>query len=158
MYLLSTYCVHWGFSGWPLCEASQVTEAKSLQSCFTFCNSMEDYSPSGSSVHDILWTRILDCVAMPSSRGSSQPRDRTHISYVIGFGGWVFTTSVTNSVVKNACWCRRCRRHRFDPWIRKISWRREWQPTPTFLLGISHGQRSLDSYSPWGYKESDATE
>ena len=38
---------------------------------------------------------------------------------------------------------RSCRRHRFDPWVRKIPWRRKWQPTPVFLPGKSHGQRSL---------------
>ena len=37
----------------------------------------------------------------------------------------------------------------FDPWVRKISWRRKWQPTPVFLPGKSHGQRSLADYSPW---------
>ena len=31
----------------------------------------------------------------------------------------------------------------FDPWVRKIPWRRKWQPTPVFLPGKSHGQRSL---------------
>ena len=37
-------------------------------------------------------------------------------------------------------------------------WRRKWQPTPVFLLGESHGERSLAGYSPWGRKESDVTE
>ena len=41
-----------------------------------------------------------------------------------------------------------CRRLRFDPWLGKIPWRRKWQPTPIFLPGKSHGQRSLVSYSP----------
>ncbi|KAI4536591.1 hypothetical protein MG293_012794 [Ovis ammon polii] len=36
----------------------------------------------------------------------------------------------------------------FDPWIRKIRWRREWPPTPAFLPGESHGQRSLEGSSP----------
>ena len=36
--------------------------------------------------------------------------------------------------------------------------RRKWQPTPVFLPGKSHGQRSLVGYSPWGHKESDTTE
>ena len=36
-------------------------------------------------------------------------------------------------------------------------WRREWQPTPVFLPGESHGQRSLGRYSPWGCKEPDTT-
>ena len=44
-----------------------------------------------------------------------------------------------------------CRRWRFDPWVRKIPWKRKWQPTPIFLPGKSHGQRSLAGYSPWGY-------
>ena len=38
----------------------------------------------------------------------------------------------------------------FIPWVRKIPWRREWQPTPVFLPGKSHGQRSLAGHSPWG--------
>ena len=45
----------------------------------------------------------------------------------------------------------------FDPWVRKIPWRREWLPTPVFLPGKSYGQRSLMSYSSWGHKESDVT-
>ena len=56
-----------------------------------------------------------------------------------------------------ACKCRRCKRHRFDPWVGKIPWRRAWQPTPMFLPGESHGQRNLMGYSPWGCKESDRT-
>ena len=48
-------------------------------------------------------------------------------------------------------------RPRFDPWVRKCRWRRREQPTPTFLPGKSHGQRSLAGYSPWGHSESDAT-
>ena len=36
-------------------------------------------------------------------------------------------------------------------WVRKISWRRKWQPNPVFLPGESHGQRSLAGYSPWGH-------
>jgi len=47
---------------------------------------------------------------------------------------------------------------RFNPWVRKIPWREKWQPTPVFLPGESHGQRSLVGYSPWGRKESDTTE
>ena len=44
--------------------------------------------------------------------------------------------------------CRRCKRYRFDPWVGKIPWSRKWQPTPVFLLGKLHGQRSLAGYSP----------
>ena len=42
--------------------------------------------------------------------------------------------------------------------VRKIPWRRKWQPTPVFLSGKPHEQRSLARCSPWGHKESDMTE
>ena len=50
---------------------------------------------------------------------------------------------------ESSCQCRRCG---FDPWVRKIPCRRKWQPTPVFLPGESHGQRSLVGHSPWGRK------
>ena len=43
------------------------------------------------------------------------------------------------------------------PWVGKIPWSRAWQPTPVFLPGEFHGQRSLAGYSPWGHKGSDMT-
>ena len=51
---------------------------------------------------------------------------------------------------ESICQCRRCK---FSPWVRKIPWRRRWQPTPVFLPGNSHGWRSLAGYSPWGRKK-----
>ena len=61
------------------------------------------------------------------------------------------------TVVKNlsASEGKRCG---FNPWVRKIPWRRNWQPTPLFLPGKSHGQRSLVGCSSWGLKELDMTE
>ena len=47
------------------------------------------------------------------------------------------------------------RRHRFVSWVGNIPWRRKWEPIPVFLPGKSHGQRSLEGYSPWGHTESD---
>ena len=52
------------------------------------------------------------------------------------------------------CQCRRHKRHRFNPWVRKIPWRRAWQLTPVFLPGESYGQSS----SPQGHRELDTTE
>ena len=45
----------------------------------------------------------------------------------------------------------------FDPWVRKIPWRKKWQSTPVFVPGKFHGQRSLVGYTPWDHKESDMT-
>ena len=59
---------------------------------------------------------------------------------------------------ESACQCRRCKRLRFDSWVRKIPWRRKWQATSVFLSGKLHGQRSLVGYSPWGCKELDTSE
>ena len=53
--------------------------------------------------------------------------------------------------------CQR-RRHGFRPWVGKIPWRRKWQPTPEFLPGEFHGQRSLVGYGPQDRKELDMTE
>ena len=48
--------------------------------------------------------------------------------------------------------------YRINPWVGNIPWRKEWLPTPVFLPGESHGQRSLVGYSPWGSRELDRTE
>ena len=64
---------------------SNISCAKSLQLCPSLCNSKEG-GPPGSSVHGILQAGILEWVAMPSSKGSSQLRDRTYISYVSCIG------------------------------------------------------------------------
>ena len=71
-----------------------VTSFKSLQSCPTLCDPF-DYAPPGSSVHEILQARILEWVAMLSSRGFSQSRDQTHVSYISCIGSRFFTTSAT---------------------------------------------------------------
>ena len=62
---------------------------------------------------------------------------------------------------QEAQWGRKylqCSKHGFSPWVRKIPWRWKWQPTPVFLPGKFHRQRSLVGYSPWDRKESDTSE
>ena len=67
---------------------------------------------------------------------------------IMGFPG----DSVEKNLPANV---RRCG---LSPWVRKIPWRRKWQPTPVLLPGKSHGWRSLVGCSPRGHKESDTTE
>ena len=69
----------WSVPHSPALPGDPIVHAKSLQSCPTLCDPT-DCSPPGSSVHGILQARILEWVAMPSSRGSSRPRDRTPVS------------------------------------------------------------------------------
>ena len=70
--------------------------AKSVQWCPTVCGPM-DCSPLGSSVHGILQARLLEWVAMPSSRGSSWPRDQTWVSHIAGRFFTVWATKVPST-------------------------------------------------------------
>ena len=74
--------------------------AKSLPLCLTLCNPM-DFTPPGSSVHGILQARILEWVAMPFSRGSSWPRDRTQVSRLAGgfFTYWAIRESILCTLI-----------------------------------------------------------
>ena len=115
---------------------------KVAQVCLTLCN------PMNYTVHGILQARILEWVAVLFSRGASQPRDWTQVSCLAGgfFTSWATTeahfqstpvqlllTSGGASGKELTCQCRRWKRCGFDPWVRKISWRRVWKPTPVFL-------------------------
>ena len=68
------------------------------------------------------------------------------------------TTKWWLSGKESTCQYRRYRRCRFDPWIGKIPWKRKCLPTPVYLPGKSHGQRSLAGYSPRGRKELNTAE
>ena len=69
-----------------------------------------------------------------------------------------FCNYLAESCDESAWQCRRCKRCGFEPWLRKLPWRRKWQPTPVFLPGKCYGQRSLAGCSPRVHKESDMTE
>ena len=77
-------------------------------------------------------------------------KEKNLIIIYLGFPGGL-------SCKEPTCQCRRHKRHKFDPWVRKISWRRARQPTPVFLSGEPHGQGAWWD-GPQGHKESDATE
>ena len=79
------------------------------------------------------------------------------ISLIISYDEHLFMSLLTIcglpwwlSGKESACQCRR--QCRFDPWVRKIHWRKKWQPTPVFVPGKSRGQKSLAVYSPWDHK------
>ena len=116
------------------------SESEVAQSCRTLCDPM-DCSLPGFSIHGIFQARVLEWDAIAFSDIIAY----TTIKY--GLSRWL-------SAKESTCQCRRLG---FHPWVRKIPWRRKWQPNPVFLLGESHGQRSLVGYSPWGHKELDAT-
>ena len=115
-----------------------------------------DYRPPGSSVHGILQARILEWIAMSSSRGSFRPRDRTQISCNSCFGRQIH--SPLSHVESPWMVLYRDPVPIFCMWIFSFSWRKKWQTIPVFLPREFHGQRSLSGCSPWGCKELDTTE
>ena len=134
------------------------------QSFLTLCDPA-NCSPPGSSVHGILQARILEWVAIPSSRGSSWPKDQTQVSRT---AGRLFTVWATREVLYydtllwylsnmgfpgGASGKEPAYQKTHSIRVGKIPWRRAWQPTPVFLPGKSHGQTSLV-----GHTESDTTE
>ena len=106
-------------------------------------NIINIHSQSLSCVHGIFQVRILKWVAISYFRRSSRTRDWTCISCVSCTGRWI--------LYHRATWVGSLR------WG-EIPWRREWTPTPVFLPGELHGQKSLAGYSQWGCKEADRTE
>ena len=90
------------------------------------------------------WTSELD--------GQSQYKERMKMIHDLNYWNLTLYEGLPwwLSGKESACHCRRCRRHGFSRCVRKIPGREAWQPTPVFLLGKSHGQRSLVGYSPWG--------
>ena len=108
------------------------TAAAATQSCLTLCDPM-DYSPPGFSVHGIFQARILERVVMPSSRGSSWPRDWSHISCVSCIADRFFT----HWAIREA--------HGGDI-------QRQIVVAPEFLDGVSKeqlGQNEEAVYLPW---------
>ena len=81
-------------------------------------------------------TEWFDLLAVQGTLKSLHQHHNSKASSDISLGGFPGDSRSKES----AC---QCRRHRFDPWVRKIPWRRKWQSTPVFLSGKSHAQRSL---------------
>ena len=65
---------------------------------------------------------------------------------------WFYGLPRWCSVERSTYQYRRCKKHRFEPWVSKIPWGRKWQPTPLFLSEKFQGQRSLVDYSSRGHK------
>ena len=106
---------------------AQMVEEYTCNVGTTLFNPM-DCSPPGSSVHGIFQARVLEWVAISFSRGSSQPRDRTWVSCIVGR---CFLPSEPPGKPMQ------CRRPGFTPRVGIIPWRKVWQPIPVLLLGES---------------------
>ena len=89
---------------------------------------------------------------------SQRPRFQIPSHWRLVFNIWILGFPGGTSDKESACQWRRWKRSSFDPWARKIPWRRKWQQTPIVLPGKFHGQRTLVGYHPRDHKESDMTE
>ena len=130
--------------------------AKSLQSCnppgspSLGFSRQEQWSrlPFPSPMHESESEREVaqSCLTLSDPMGCSLPGSPVHGIFQARVLEW------------GAVACRyQLGRPRLDSWVGKIPWRRKWQPTPGFLLGESHGQRSLAGYSTWGHKKLNTT-
>ena len=92
---LSAYYINWGNQAVYITLSIYLVKTTCIymcaQSCLTLCDPM-NCNPPGSSVHGIFLARILEWVAIPFSRGSSQPRNQTWVSHVSCIAGRFFTT------------------------------------------------------------------
>ena len=94
---------------------------------------------------------------MARTGGQDRQRGQSRVGYV-KLAATTSSGGFPALVVKNTLTNARDMRCRFYRWVRRVPWRRAWQPTSVFLPGDSHGQRNLSDYSPWGHKELDTTE
>ena len=97
----------------------------------------------------VLWycssrgSSVLSSLYIPQNYADTVPAVLVPASWNEGLPRWL-------SGKESAC---QCWRRQFNPWVRKIPWRKKCQPTPVFLPGKSHGQRTMAGYSPWVRKK-----
>ena len=115
------------------------SESEIAQSCPTLCDPM-DCSPPGSSIHF--------------------PGENTGVGCHFLLQGISLTQAQNSGLLhcRDSLLADPPGNPEFNPWARKIPWRREWLPTLAFLSGKFHGQRSFVGYSPWGCKQLNTTE
>ena len=115
------------WSGLPFPSPMHESESEVPQSCPTLSDPM-DYSSLGPSIHGIFQVRVLEWVAIAFSHSQTAWGQILALLFIIG-----------GAVGKESA----CNAKRREMWVRKIPWRRKWQPTAVFLPGKFHGQRSL---------------
>ena len=106
------------------------SESEVAQLCPTLCDPM-DCSPPGSSIHGIFQARVLEWVAIAfcirkSYCSLNSIQQIGSLMQALGFPGGA-------SGKESVCQCRKLRKQGFDPWVKKVPWRRKWQPNPVLL-------------------------
>ena len=118
------------------------------------------YSENGRALFHVCLC-VCACMCMCVVKETETGRERESTSHFYLAASLLVTHSCQAGLPRwfsgkeSTCQCRRCR---LDAWLEKISWRRKCPPTPVFVPGKSHGQKSLVACSPWGSKDSATTE
>ena len=97
---------------------------------------MEYYSATKRNTLESVLMGWMNLEPIIQSEVSQKKKSKYHVlminAYIWNLGGGA-------SGKEPVCQCWRGKRHGFNPWVRKVPWRRAWQPTPVFLPGESHG-------------------
>ena len=132
----------------------EILGSKNVLGCFSFFLHSYQYLKAGSFCYisvfqhgsvSRIWMNPLEHI------------EAVWLKFLVCHGMWI-TVNPSAWWLRQESVCLQCGRPGFNPWVRKIPWRRPWQPTPVLLPGKTHGWRSMVGYSPWGRKESDTTE
>ena len=133
--------------------------------CFQDCHVSQETLFTFYSMYFIFYLNKIFIVTLESSNSLALMKAVQNFSFNPQYKlmSWIVLLPLTGfpggaSGEEPACQYKRRQRCGFYPWVRKILWRRAWQPPPVFLPGESHGQRSLANCSPQGHKELDMTE
>ena len=109
---------------------------------------LNEYFPlSNFALMNLYYFILFFCIILISEKKKCNPKVKLSpvpLDLRTLYSTWGFPGGASGK--EPVCKCRRCR---LDPWVRKIPWRRSWQPTPVFLPGEAQGERSLAGYSPW---------
>ena len=122
-------------------DDSAVKSLPAVQKTWDRSLGREDTLEEGMATHSSVLAWRVPWTEAPGGLPSTGSQSQTGLKELRGGGS---THSLVTQTVKNLL---QCRRPGFDPWVRKIPWRRERLPTPVFLPGGFHGQRSLAGIS-----------
>ena len=137
---------HWGGGLWRVILQPTLSPVSKTMKSSQICSCVVDEMPCVSPVHPM------------SHSDAPLIAFRPHVTFWRSFDSVqapppVWRPSALKPVFPSGdCQWRRYKRHEFKPWVRKIPWRRKWQPTPVFLPGESHGLRSPASYTLQGHR------
>ena len=113
---------------WASLVAQMVTNMPAVRETWVQSLSWEDPLEKGTAIHSSILARRIPWTEEPGSQQSMGSQSQTQLSNFHSQGG--------ASGKEPVCQCRRCKRHGFDLWVRKIPWRRAWQPTQNFKMSL----------------------